>query len=118
MSLTVETPELKTDQLRPENIVKFHGARYLVEEVTISQFSGNIRIIYDNPEMAQYWAAGYIRKVGDGQEGDEYHHMTFSLGELIFFERLTGREMQLSGKKYRVIPQTSVFGNFEVDIRG
>jgi co-chaperonin GroES (HSP10) len=118
MTNSSEIPELKTEQIRPEHIDKFHGARYLVEEVEISQFVGNIRLIHENPEVAQYWSSGYVRKVGNGQDGDKNHKMVFAEGDLVFFERLTGREMQLSGKKYRVIPQTSVFGNFEVNVRG
>jgi len=118
MSNTLEVPEIKTDSLTPDSISHLHGARYLVEEVEISQFAGGIMLVRENPEVAQYWSAGYVRKVGDGQEGKDDHRMRFLQGDLLFFERLTGREMQLSGKKYRVVPQTSVFGSFEVAARG
>lgn len=112
---------LKTKDLSPKNFQTVVGARYLIEEISIDEATENgiILVNVDNG-ITRYWAAGYVRRVGNGYEytDGQYKEMFFKEGDLVMMELLSGREAQLSGKKYRWVAASSVFSDIEVANRG
>jgi co-chaperonin GroES (HSP10) len=87
------------------------GDRYLVEMVDVPDRKtvGNI-VIPDLGEAQRGWAVGRICKVGNGHrlETDVTVPMFFGEGDMIFFERLTGKDYHLGGSEYRILSQIDV----------
>lgn len=113
-----------------------HGDRLLVEEIEVEDAAyikggdgRDIKLVLSrepmrrNPrdprpepgteelvEIARGWKLGRVVAVGSGHrmEIDVTVPMPFEVGDYVFFERMTGRELDFRGVKYRIINQVDV----------
>lgn len=113
---TIPRPELEINAMRPESI-ELIGDRYLVQEIEVSQLKviGDFDILLvGEDEETRGWRPGIVAQVGNGHklDTDVTVPMFCQVGDLIIFERLSGREIGLSGEKFRIVTQSSVLGKY------
>jgi co-chaperonin GroES (HSP10) len=94
----------------PENLNEWHlvGDRYLIQlgdlndTITPSGF-----LVPDVGELKRGYAAGEVVLVGNGHkiEREETVTMHFKVGDIIIFERLSGKEIMLGGRRHRLVAQ-------------
>lgn len=100
-------------QQKPEDIMLI-GDRYLVQDLEVENVTDSGLVVLDGP-LSRAWQPGLVVKVGNGHrlERNEKMPMFFKTGDVICFERLSGREVKLAGKPYRIVNQTACFWKFD-----
>jgi co-chaperonin GroES (HSP10) len=86
------------------------GDRYLVEVLEISDYNHAGIVLIQKDENQRGWLVARIAAVGNGHrlERDEYVPMFYKVGDVVFMERLTGKDFKLGGLDYRILSQIDV----------
>lgn len=86
------------------------GDRYLVELVEPTELMVGDILIPDRGEVERKWAMGRIVGVGNGHrlERDVTVPMFYGVGDLVIFERLTGKDFFFGHGEYRMMSQIDV----------
>ena len=86
------------------------GNRYLIEPYSIDQVAKYDIVLPQDDEESRFWNAGKIVAVGDGNnhDGKEVANMKYYVGDIVTWERLSGREYFISGKRYHMVFATHI----------
>jgi co-chaperonin GroES (HSP10) len=86
------------------------GDRYMVEVLEISDFNHAGIVLIQKDENQRGWLVARVVAVGNGHrlESDVKVPMFYSVGDVVFMERLTGKDFHLGGKEYRILSQIDV----------
>jgi co-chaperonin GroES (HSP10) len=86
------------------------GDRYAVEIMEVDDLLIGDILIPDKGEVERKWQAGEIVAVGNGHrlETDVTVPMFFEKGDVVVFERLTGKDFFFGHGEYRIMSQIDV----------
>lgn len=105
------------------------GDRYLVELAEVEDTVIGGILIPNSGELTRGWACGKI--VNRGHNADDHYSvgvnpghahrldasvvvpMFFNVGDFVVFERLSGKDFLVGGKKYRMVNQVDVLAKVE-----
>lgn len=97
-----------------KGVIDVNGPRYLVEELTTPEVKTQAGIIIPDTAKEDWTKYGRIAAVGDGHYTDDgkYHPCKYEVGEVIFFDRYTGKTV-VGGRDFRIVPEEHAL--FRVD---
>ena len=86
------------------------GDRYAIEIYEVADLQYGDILIPDQGENRRGWACGEIVGVGNGHrlETDVTVPMFYGVGDVVVFERLTGKDFFIGGKEVRILSQIDV----------
>lgn len=94
------------------------GDRYLVRMMDVADIMYGAIAVPDQGEMKRGWAAGRVVAVGGKDmlgerlahrlERDEWVPMFYGVGDVVVFERLSGKDFHIGMATYRMISQINV----------
>jgi co-chaperonin GroES (HSP10) len=102
--------KLDYNSLNVEDNFEVLGDRYAVEIMEVDDLLIGDILIPDRGEVERRWQVGRIVSVGNGHrlEADVTVPMFFKKGDVIIFERLTGKDFFFGHGEYRIMNQIDV----------
>jgi co-chaperonin GroES (HSP10) len=106
--------QIKAQGLEPEDF-EIAGNRYLIEPYDVAQVGAGGIILPQDDSNTRFWNAGRVVAVGDGdnREGKEVVAMKYKVGDYLTWERLSGREYYIAGKRYHIVYAPNILAKLQ-----
>ena len=101
---------LPYNALNVEHNFEVLGDRYAVKIMDVDDLIVSDILIPDRGEVERKWQVGRIVAVGNGHrlEKDETVPVFYKVGDVVIFERLTGKDFFFAHGEYRILSQVDV----------